>query len=96
MASLQGSMGMGTKKDESSTGHIWAAGFHHFMTRSCLACIFKLMNCLVLQFSKFFSGCSKPQITETVGTGGSACILILRNCVFDGFNTVTYNGVINC
>jgi hypothetical protein len=29
MASLQGSMGMGTKEDESSTGRISAAGFHH-------------------------------------------------------------------
>ena len=28
-ASLRGSVGMGTKEDESSTGCIWAAGFHH-------------------------------------------------------------------
>jgi len=28
-ASLQESMGMGTMEDESSTGRIWAAGFHH-------------------------------------------------------------------
>ena len=26
---LQASMGAGTKEDESSTGHVWAAGFHH-------------------------------------------------------------------
>jgi len=48
MASLQGSMGMGTKKDETSTGRIWAAGFHHFTARSCLAYILKLMNRLFL------------------------------------------------
>jgi len=29
MASLRGSVGTGTKGDESSTGSIWAAGFHH-------------------------------------------------------------------
>ena len=28
MASLQGSVGTGTKGDESSTGRVWAAGFH--------------------------------------------------------------------
>jgi hypothetical protein len=28
---LQGSMSTGAKEDESSTGHIWAAGFHCVM-----------------------------------------------------------------
>ena len=37
VTSLRGSMGMGTKEDESSTGRIWAAGFHHVMARSRLA-----------------------------------------------------------
>jgi hypothetical protein len=41
---LQGSVSTGTKEDESSTGHAWAAGFHHVMARSHLACILKLMN----------------------------------------------------
>jgi len=36
VASLQGSMSAGTKEDESSTGCIWAAGFHH-VTACCLA-----------------------------------------------------------
>ena len=70
MASLQGSVGTGTKKDDSSTGHIWGAGFHHFTACSCMACILKPMNCLFLEFSRFFSGCNKPRITETAGTGG--------------------------
>jgi hypothetical protein len=47
-ASLQGSMAMGTKEDESSTGCIWAAGFHHVTARSRLACDLKFMNCLFL------------------------------------------------
>ena len=37
MASLQGSVGTWTKEDESSTGHIWAAGFNHIMAHSRLA-----------------------------------------------------------
>jgi hypothetical protein len=46
--SLWGSVGIGTKEDESSTGHIWAAGFHHVMACSRLAHVLKLMNCLFL------------------------------------------------
>ena len=42
VASLWGSVGMGTKEDESSTGRVWAAGFHHVAARSCLVCILKL------------------------------------------------------
>jgi hypothetical protein len=45
---LQGSVGMGTKEDESHTGCIWAAGFHHVMARSSLVRILQLMNRLFL------------------------------------------------
>jgi len=48
VASLWGSVGTGTKEDESSTGRIWAARFHHIMARSRLARVLKLMNCLFL------------------------------------------------
>ena len=48
LASLQGTMGTGTKEDESSTGHVWAAGFHHVMAHSCLTRVFKLTNRLFL------------------------------------------------
>ena len=44
MASRRGSVGTGTKGDESSTGRVWAAGFHHVRARSRLACVLKLMN----------------------------------------------------
>jgi hypothetical protein len=37
-------MGTGTMEDESSTGHILAAGFHHVVAFFCLACILELMN----------------------------------------------------
>jgi hypothetical protein len=42
---LRGIVSTGVKEDESSTGHIWAAGFHHVTARSRLACILKLTNC---------------------------------------------------
>jgi len=48
VASLRGSVGMETKEDESSTGRVWAAGFHHVMARRRLALVLKLMNCLFL------------------------------------------------
>jgi hypothetical protein len=48
MASLRGSVGMGTKEDESSTERVRAAGFHHVTARSRLAHVFKLMNRLFL------------------------------------------------
>jgi hypothetical protein len=53
---LWGSMSTGAKEVESSTGHVWAAGFHPVMARSRLAHVLKLMNCLFIQFSNFFSG----------------------------------------
>jgi hypothetical protein len=56
MQVLWGSMSTGAKEDESSTGHVWAAGFHHITSRSRLARVLKLMNRLFLFFSKFFSG----------------------------------------
>jgi hypothetical protein len=37
---------MGTKEDESHTGRVWAAGFHHVMACSHLACVSKFINSL--------------------------------------------------
>jgi len=34
VASLRGSVSTGKKEDESSTGRVWAAGFHHVTVRS--------------------------------------------------------------
>jgi hypothetical protein len=65
VASLWGRVGMGTKEDESSTGRVWAAGFHHDMARSHLAHVLKLMNHLFLQFSKLFSGRGQPRIRRS-------------------------------
>jgi hypothetical protein len=47
-ASVRGSVGTGTKEDESSTGRVWAAGFHHVTARSSLARVLELMNRLFL------------------------------------------------
>jgi hypothetical protein len=47
-------VGTGTKEDESSTGRIWAAGFHHVTARSQLAHVLKLMNDYFFTFPNFF------------------------------------------
>ena len=44
VASLRVSVGTGTKEDESSTGRVWAAGFHHVTARSHLARVLKIMK----------------------------------------------------
>jgi hypothetical protein len=44
----KGSMFTGTKEDESSTGRVWAAGFHHVTARSSLGRVLKHMNRLFL------------------------------------------------
>jgi len=48
VAILQGSVGTGTEEDESSTGRVWAAGFHHVTARFRLERILKFMNRLFL------------------------------------------------
>jgi len=58
MASLRGSVGTGTKDDESSTGRVWAVGLHHVTNRSrFISLIFQI-----------FSGSSKLRVTETANT----------------------------
>jgi hypothetical protein len=47
-------MGTGTKEDESSTGSVLAAGFHHVTARSRLARVLKLMKLFLFNFSIFF------------------------------------------
>jgi len=44
VASLRGSVGIRTKEDESSTGHVWTAGFHHVPAHSHLVHSLKLTN----------------------------------------------------
>jgi hypothetical protein len=48
---LRGNMSTGTKKDESSTGCVWAAGLHQVMASSHWAGILKLTNHLVYFFN---------------------------------------------
>ena len=54
-------LGKGTKEDESSTGRVWAAGFHNVTARSRLGRFLKLMNFISL-FFHFWGGCGKPRI----------------------------------
>jgi len=48
VVSLLGSVFMGTKEDESSTGRVWVAGFHHITALSRVTRVLKLMNSLFL------------------------------------------------
>jgi hypothetical protein len=41
-ASSVGSVGMRAKKNESSTGCVWAACFHHVTARSHMTCLLNL------------------------------------------------------
>jgi hypothetical protein len=53
---LQGNVSMGTKEDESSTRHVWAAGFHHVMAHSHFPHVLKLNEPFIsLIFKLFFS-----------------------------------------
>jgi len=62
VVSLRGRVGTGTKEDESSTGRVWAAGFHHVTARSRLARLLKLMYLFFFLIFHFFSGRCKPWI----------------------------------
>jgi hypothetical protein len=53
-ASSAGKLEYGAKEDESSTGRVWDAGFHHVMARSRLAGVLKLMNRSFLEYSNFY------------------------------------------
>jgi hypothetical protein len=50
---LRGSVGTGAKEDESSSGHVWAAGFHHIMACS-LGGSFKTYEPFVSIIFQFF------------------------------------------
>jgi hypothetical protein len=43
---LQQNVSTGAKENESSTGRVWVAGFHHVTARSRLERVLKIMNCL--------------------------------------------------
>jgi hypothetical protein len=54
------------KEDESSTGHIWAAGFHHVVPHCCLVGVLKLTNHLFNL--PFVSDRGELRMTETTDT----------------------------
>jgi hypothetical protein len=45
---IWGSVSTGAKEDESSTGRVWALGFHHVTARFHLAQVLQLMSRLFL------------------------------------------------
>jgi hypothetical protein len=62
------SVSTGAKEDESHTGRVWAAGFHHVTAHSRLAHVLKLYEPSTSLISTFFLCWGKPQITETTDT----------------------------
>jgi len=54
VAGLLGSAGTGKKEDESSTGRVWAAGFHLVTVRSHLARVLKHVPFISFNFPIFF------------------------------------------
>jgi hypothetical protein len=69
VACLQGSVVTVTKEDELSTGHVWAAGFHHVTAISRLAHVLKLINRLFLKFSNFFFWPRQTANSQSADTG---------------------------
>jgi hypothetical protein len=58
----------GAKEDESSTGRVWAVGFHHVTAHSLLVRFLKLMNRLIFNF-QFFFGTRSTADTESADAG---------------------------
>jgi hypothetical protein len=59
-------VGVGTKEDESSTGRVWAAGFHHVTAPFSLGARCEICEPFIsLIFNFFLPGRDKPWITET-------------------------------
>jgi hypothetical protein len=69
---------MGAKEDESSTGLVWVAGFHHVTASSRLVRVLKLMNRLFLSFSNFW-GAATNRGYGIVDTGHD-CIYFCAWC----------------
>jgi hypothetical protein len=47
---VRGNVSTGAKEDESSTGRVWAAGFHRVTARSRLVGVLKIMKVLFFNF----------------------------------------------
>jgi hypothetical protein len=74
---LRESLSTGVKDDESSTGRVWAAGFHRVTARSRLAGVLKIMNRLFIEFSIFTRA-------ESVNTEARQYILLICDTVWSG------------
>jgi hypothetical protein len=59
VASLRGSVGTGTKEDESSTKRVWASGFQSVTVRLAWCAFWKLGTVYFFNFPTFFSGRGK-------------------------------------
>jgi hypothetical protein len=70
-------VGTGTKEDVSSTGRVWAAGFHHVTARSRLPIVFETYEPFISLIFHFFSGSGKQRILNQWIRGHDCVIDIL-------------------
>jgi hypothetical protein len=61
---LRGSVSTGAEEDESNTGRVWTAGFHHVTASSRFVRFLKLMTHLLLLFSIFLVGVWGPTVNR--------------------------------
>jgi len=69
VTSLQGSLGMGTKEVESSTGRFWVAGFHRVTARSAWRAFWNLWTVYDFNFPISVSP-SRPRLTADITLPG--------------------------
>jgi hypothetical protein len=77
VASLRGSVGTGTKEDVSSTGSVWAAGFHHVTARFRFALFIPYEPFISLIF-QIFLGRGQLRVTENADTESADTALHLH------------------
>jgi hypothetical protein len=93
---LRESLGTGTQEDESSTGRVWAAGFHHVMACSCLARfeIYELFISLIFQLL-FLGHCRLQILNQRIWGNNCICnFLYIKN--LHRWNTHMYVDIFRC
>jgi hypothetical protein len=91
LASLQGSMSTRTKKNESNTGHVLAAGFHHVTARSRLAC-FETYEPFISVTFHIVLGRGKPWIIENIDIESTDTGV----CLYSEYNKLPTHMLISC
>jgi hypothetical protein len=89
------SVGMGIKEDESSTGHVWAAGFHHVMAHSHLGAFWNLWTVYLFNFPLFL-GRGKLQILNEQIQGHNCTHILCTICNVHAYCRVYIKELVLC